>query len=96
MFARRALVFSSLSAWKKMSSGDASLACFPTRSAFSWTGLGSLFSGDGASAETSLSSNTDRPLGWVVSGTDFDRLFWKNFGIGRDEAAGDAWKVGPA
>ena len=89
-------VFSFLSASKKMSSGDASLACCPTRSAFSKTGLGSRFSGDGASAEVSLSSKTDRPFDLVFSGTDFERFFWKNFGIGRAEAAGDAWKVGPA
>lgn len=76
---------SCLSALKKMSSGDLSLdrAC---GAALSKDGEGALSFVDSASSFACIE------LVVVGGGTDLEA----NLGIGRFEAAGEAWKVGPA
>lgn len=76
---------SCLSALKKMSSGDLSLA----------RGCGAALSNDGEGALSfvdSASSLDCKELLVVTGGTDLEA----NLGIGRFAAAGEAWKVGPA
>jgi len=76
---------SCLSALKKMSSGDRSLeiCCGAT---LSKDGEGALSFVDSASSFACIE------LAVVTGGTDLEA----NLGIGRFEAAGEAWKVGPA
>jgi hypothetical protein len=87
--------FSALSALKKTSSGDSCLATDVWGFASSIAGLlpdvEELASTWGE--RFSSLSRRDARLGCAVPlGTDLE----KNFGIGSEEGAGDAWNVGPA
>jgi len=82
--------FACLSARKNISSGDSSPIFGFDR--------GLMFSRDGDSSLPELESGGSWSIMlfrlFVLStfGTDFE----KNFGIGREDAAGEAWNVGPA
>jgi hypothetical protein len=79
---------SARSALKSKSSGDSSFLAGIVTGARE---------GDGGDGETEeVESEASSGLGGparVLAGTDLDR---RNFGFGRAEAAGEAWKVGPA
>jgi hypothetical protein len=84
--------FSSLSALKKRSSGDASRALFSLRrrAAFIMTGESSLLLED--DSESSVFIIAMAPVPFSANGRDRE----KNLGMGSDDGAGDAWNVGPA
>jgi len=81
------LLFSSLSALKNRSRGDASFRGI--------SGFAKVASDESGDSLLSLSLSRRACMGDAdaSAGTDFD---WKNLGTGSFEGAGEAWNVGPA